>query len=331
MVIDWQHHYCPPELVAKRGRKMLPAGSPIYTPTGQVASHVQPALYDLDAHLRFMDAAGIDRAVLPMAGGLTFEETVVVNDGLARVMATHGDRFTCLATCIPSRGEATVREVDRAIRGLGLKGVSIDYETEGHRLDSDALLPFYGRVAALGVPLFVHIAGTRQGFEGLLSTRYNLWTTLGTMAVDQTATVRLILSGILARFPDLKIVLAHMGGGIVALRERFSLYLRLWGERIWTEMGTKPPFHPPYDVNFDTCFGKIHFDMAGYEGGMNAVRCALLSVSPEWLLFGTDYPFNFTEVPHKVREYAEEIRALGLTMEATQAMLGENAARLLGI
>lgn len=331
MVIDWQHHYFPPALLAKRGKKILPAGTPVYTNKGQVANHAQPDLYDLDAHIRFMDQAGIDKAVLSMAGGVTFEESKVINDAFADVVKAHTDRFICLGSVLPGRGEETLTELNRAIEELGLKGVCIDYQTDGHNLDSEALLPFYRRAAALKVPVFIHIAGTREGFEGLLSTSYNLWTTLGTMVVDQSATVRMILSGILEQVPDLELVIAHLGGGIVSFRERFTLYLRNWGEKIWTELGGKPPFGPPYDVNFDRSFGKIHFDMAGYEGGMNAVKCALLSLSPERLLFGTDYPFNFTNSPERVRSYVDDIKALGLPAHATEAMLWKNAARLLGI
>jgi aminocarboxymuconate-semialdehyde decarboxylase len=331
MVIDWQHHYCPPEILTMRGKEMLPAGTAIYNDKGQVASHFMPGLYDIDAQLRFMDAAGIDMAVISMAGGVTFDESRVINDAFAKVMKDYPDRFVCLASCLPSRGEKSIAELDRAVLGLGLKGVSIDYQTDGHDLDSDALLPFYGRIAALKVPLFVHIAGTRQGFEGLMSTKYNLWTTLGTMVVDQSATVRMILSGVLSTFPDLRLVIAHLGGGIAAIRERFSLYLRIWGEKIWTEIGSKPPFEPPYERSFEKQLNKIYFDMAGYEGGMNAVKCALLSVSPDKLIFGTDYPYNFIDNPAGVKEYAENVKTLGLSPDAVEGMLGKNAARLLGM
>lgn len=52
--------------------------------------------------------------------------------------------------------------------------------------------------------------------------------------------------------------------------------------------------------------------MAGYEGGMNAVKCALVAIDPRRLLFGTDYPFNFTDGPSAVKEYIQNIRNLDL-------------------
>ncbi len=329
MVIDWQHHYCPPELLRLRGRKPLPAGTPIRNAQGQVLSHSVPELFDIEAHLRFMDAAGIDKAVISMAGSITHEETGVINDAYAALVKKWPDRFVALASCVPCKAEQSVRELERAIGGLGLSGVCIDYSVDGHALDSKALWPFYDCASQLGVPVFVHIAGTRPGFEGLQSSDFNLWTTLGTMVVDQTATVRVILSGVMTDFPDLQLVIAHMGGGIAANKDRFTKYLKLWGERIWTELGGTPPAKEPLDEYFEACFARMYFDLAGYEGGMNALRCALVSIAPSRLLFGTDYPFNFTDIPGEVRQYVANIRAIGLSQEATEGVLAGNAARLL--
>ena len=330
MVIDWQHHYCPPEILTKRRRKKLERNTPLYNDRGQVTAHFKPELYEIDEHLKFMDAAGIDKAVLSMAGSLTFDECQIINDAFAEIMKKYPDRFIGLASFVPGKGDETLRELDRAIRGQGLKGVSIDYQIEGQTLDSRALWSFYERVCQLNVPLFVHIAGTRRGFEGLMSNDFNLWTTLGTMVVDQSAAVRFILSGILTQFPDLRVVIAHLGGGIAAIKERFTKYLKMWGKGIWTELGGTPPFPEPFDKQFEDCFKRLYFDMAGYEGGMDAVACALVGIDPRKMLFGTDYPFNFTDVPSEVKGYIQNIRKLDLPREAIEGMLGANAARLLG-
>jgi predicted TIM-barrel fold metal-dependent hydrolase len=331
MIIDWQHHYCPPEILTRRGKKKMEPDTPIYNDQGQVASHFKPELYEIDTHLKFMDAAGIDKAVLSMAGNITFEESKIINDAFAKIMEAHPDRFIGLASSFPGKGDASLGELNRAIKELGLKGVSIDYQIEGQTLDSKTLWPYYERVSELKVPLFVHIAGTRQGFEGLMSKDFNLWTTLGTMVVDQSATVRIILSGILAQFPDLQIVVAHLGGGIAAIKERFTRYLKVWGKGIWTELGGTPPFPEPLDKQFEDHFNRLYFDMAGYEGGMNAVKCALVAIDPRKLLFGTDYPFNFTDISSGVKEYIRNIRSLDLPQEVVEGMLGGNAAGLLGI
>ena len=331
MIVDWQHHYCPPEILRSRGGKRLEPGSPIYNEKGQVMAHFQPDLYDIDRHLHFMDAAGIDVAVLSMPGCRNVNESRMVNDAFGHLMKAHPDRFVCLAACLPTRGEEALEELERAVKKIGLRGVSIDFQTDGHHLDSEILWPFYDTIEKCQVPIFVHIAGTREGFEGLFSDKYNLWTTLGTMVIDQSAAVRIIFGGVLVRFPGLAFVISHLGGGVSAIRERFIRYLDSWGGGIWTELGGTPPFGEPFGRNFDEYFNRLYFDMAGYEGGMNAVKCALTTLSPQRLLFGTDYPFNFTDDASGVRKYIEDIERLDLPEKSIQGMLGKNAARLLGL
>jgi predicted TIM-barrel fold metal-dependent hydrolase len=65
--------------------------------------------------------------------------------------------------------------------------------------------------------------------------------------------------------------------------------------------------------------------------GMAAVKCALTNISPKRLMFGTDWPFNYDRNPSGARQYIEEIRKLDLPEDDIEAMLGGNAARLLGI
>ena len=113
--------------------------------------------------------------------------------------------------------------------------------------------------------------------------------------------------------------------------ERIELYVNTYQDRFWTEQGGSPPFNRPYKENFRKYFSSIYFDLAGFEGGMNAVECALTTISPQRLLFGTDYPYNFTNDPQGVRNYIESIRNLDLSTLATERILGGNAAELLGI
>lgn len=330
MIIDWQHHFTPQEIVNKRrGPKRVPS-QPVYDDKGRVVTHYRPEMYDIDKHLEWMDAAGIDIAVLSSPGCRTLEDCIIIDDALGSIVEKHPNRFVGLARCIPTLGEESLKELDRAINVLGLRGVCIDAQIEGHELDSGVLWPFYEMVSRLDIPIFVHIAGTRDGYEAF-DTKYNLVVTLGTMVLDLSATVRIILGGVLAKFPDLKFVISHMGGGISAIKERFVRYVNIWGRRFWTDLGDVPPFGEPFGENFNKCFNKLYFDMAGYEGGMNAVKCALTTIKPARLLFATDYPLNFTGDASGVAEYIKNIKRLNLARGAVEAILGGTAAKLLRI
>jgi predicted TIM-barrel fold metal-dependent hydrolase len=142
-----------------------------------------------------------------------------------------------------------------------------------------------------------------------------------------TATSRLVLSGVLEEFPNLKFVMSHFGGGIAAIWERIERYVGYWGAKFWGWDNEKPPISKPVHEYFK----KIYFDMAGFEGGMNAVKCALTTISPERLVFGTDYPANFADDAKGIRNYIENIRKLDLDEESKEAMLGNNAKELLGL
>ena len=139
--------------------------------------------------------------------------------------------------------------------------------------------------------------------------------------IATVATTRLIAGGIFDRFPSLKIVMAHFGGGIAAVKDR----LVGKGYRFGT---LKRPFADYYDM--------IYFDMAGFEGGLVALHCALQGIRPERLVFASDYPQDFTGVNtdtgkgmQELRGYIDAIKGLDLKDQTIEAILGGTAAGLL--
>jgi predicted TIM-barrel fold metal-dependent hydrolase len=134
------------------------------------------------------------------------------------------------------------------------------------------------------------------------------------------ATTRMILSGVLDDFPDLKFVISHKGGGIAALKERIEYWFATPGAS-----GTR------HRKSFDENLKKIHFNLAGHHGGMNSVRCALTSIQPDRLVFGTDYPQEFSDDPMKIKTYIENIKKLEIDEESKGLMLGGNASALLSL
>lgn len=324
MIIDWQHHCSPEEVFRKRGGKAGQA----FIKDRKVGMHLYEEVYQIDRHLEFMDSAGIDLAVLSATLD-SMEDCRLTVDFYVDIMKEYPKRFICLTPCIPTRGEEALHELERAI-DLGLKGIVISPQNDGLPLDSPKLWPFYEMVSRWQVPVFVHITNIPVGYDAL-DAPYNLNVTM-TREFDIAAnTARLVLGGVLAEFPNLKIVMSHLGGGISSILERIERYVDVWGDKLWTELGGTPPFGRPYKENFKKYFSKIYFDLAGFEGGMNAVKCALTAISPQRMLFATDYPYNFTKAPEDVRRYIENIRKLDLSPALVDGILGGNAAELLGL
>src|SRR3990172_1893940 len=127
MIIDWQHHYYPEELVKKH--RAEPGGSS----AGWIDSY-----YQIDEHLSHMDVAGIDIAVLS-CWNPPVDECQFINDRLAQLQREYPNRFVGLAHVAPFNTQEALAELDRAITGLGLKGVATVGQPQGKPLDSPQL------------------------------------------------------------------------------------------------------------------------------------------------------------------------------------------------
>jgi len=320
MVIDFQHHYIPVELAKKRGLYSETSNT-MLTEGGLPATTMHRRLYDLELQLEDMDEAGVDISVLSCLLGWSapLEECRMINENLAAVQEKYPRRFVGLAQAPLLEGPAALAELRRAISDLGLRGVTITSQVNGLSIDAPNLYGFYELVCQLDVPVFVHPALVPTGYEHLKD--YDLPRVLGREVDLTVATTRLIAGGIFDRYPGLKIVMAHFGGGIAAVKE----LLVGKGYRFGT---LKRPFGDYYDL--------VYFDMAGFEGGTVALSCALQGIRPERLVFASDYPQDFTGVNtdtgkgmKELRDYIRVVRSLPLDEKQKEAMLGGTAARLL--
>jgi predicted TIM-barrel fold metal-dependent hydrolase len=322
MVIDFQHHYIPVQLAKKRGL-YSETGMTMLEEGGLRATTMHQRLYDLDLQLDDMAQAGVDLSVLSCLLGWSapLDECRFINDDLAQIQKKYPRRFVGLAQAPILEGKTALDELRRAIGDLGLHGVTITSQVGGFSLDSPKLYDFYETVCALKVPVFVHPALVPTGYKHLED--YDLPRVLGREVDLTVASTRLIAGGIFDRFPAINIVMAHFGGGIAAVKDR----LVGKGYRFGTLKKT-----------FDEYFDMVYFDMAGFEGGVAALNCALQGIRPERLVFASDYPQDFTGVNtdtgkgmKELKNYIETIRNLPLDPKPKEKILGDTAAALLGL
>jgi aminocarboxymuconate-semialdehyde decarboxylase len=315
MVIDFEHHYIPAELGRRLG--MDPTRKEAVR-TRDASVHAQ--LFDMKAQLRDMDRAGIDIAVQSCILGwdTTLDNCQLLNDCTARLQKDYPARFVGLAHAPVLDGDAGLRELDRAVSQLGLKGVTISSQVNGLSLDAKEFAPFYDLMNRLRVPIFVHPALSPKGYS--LMQDYMLPVILTREFDLGVAVTRLIAGGVVERYPDLQFVFAHFGGGLAGYKERIS----------------RSSYRFKLPKSFDDYFERLYFDMAGFEGSPIALRCALEGIKPERLIFATDYPQNFNNSDPRegksvdgIKEYIEAIRCLPLDEDLKVGMLGATAARLL--
>jgi len=318
MIVDFEHHYIPVELARRMGINTETKAT--LEKNGVAKASVQ--LFNLDAQIEDMDRAGIDVAVLSCILGwdTTLENCRSINDSTGEVQRRHASRFVGLAHIPPMEGKPALQELERAVGELGLKGVTISSQMNGLSLDAEQFRPFYDMVAKLRVPIFVHPALAPKGYD--LLKDYELSVIL-TREFDLGVSVtRLIAGGVLERYPELEFVFAHFGDGLAGYKERIA----------------RSSYRFKLPKAFAEYFDLLYFDMAGFEGSLIALRCALEGIRPERMVFATDYPQNFNNDDPKIgknvdgiREYIETIQALPLDAQVKNDMLGGTAARLLKI
>lgn len=246
------------------------------------------ALVDLGAgRIAAMDEARIDKQILSIwsPGVQVFgasqgaELARLANDRLAAAIGAHPDRFAGLATVAPQDPDAAVEEIERAVAGLGLNGVLINSHTNDEFLDQPKYWPILEAAEAFDAPIYLHPRIPPAQLYGALSD-YTLYGALWGFGIEaSTHAVRLLMSGVFERFPELKIVLGHMGEGVP-----------FWLSRLDAISSTRPGI--PATVRRPSEYFMDNFVIVTSAMFWDPVLTFCHSVlGPERILFGIDYPF----------------------------------------
>lgn len=304
MIVDFQHHYTPRALFKEDpGDKVILR----YDENGAPSYSFHALLHDLDEHVRMMDEAGIDVAVLSCAQGMCADLDVsrFINNEMKEAEKRYPGRFVGTAHAHPLGGKDAFREMARCAHDLGYPGIVITSEIAGIWLDDPALDPFWAEAERLGLFVFVHPAlnlSYSKQFDA-----YDMARSIGREFSLVMATVRLINGGVLDRFPRLKVQMAHLSGGIASLLGRVRSYQdkEFWGTRGNPRHGALPR----NDIDHYLA-ERLVFDTAGFCGAISSVRSSLVELPSARIVFGTDYP---QEIRSRavVRDFVADLRALG--------------------
>jgi predicted TIM-barrel fold metal-dependent hydrolase len=326
MIIDMEHHGSTldnPMLARGKSRSGLYCER-YWGDDGRMKVRTYESSARTEERLEFMDAAGIDLAVLSSNPLKTLAEARAWNDHCARMISDHSHRFAAFASIPPLGGPEALKELNRAILELKLQGVHICTRNQDLHLDSREMWPFYARVEELGVPLDVHVTLEPQGYDAV-NASYALYYIIAREVDMLVETFRICLGGVLEDFPGLQVIINHFGSGISAILERMDAYLDYEGPGCPAIYPGKPLITRPWREYFN----QLYFNIAGREMGIDALRCALTNISPRRLMFGTDWPFNYDHDAGKARKYIQAIKNLALPAEDIDSILGSNARRLL--
>lgn len=200
----------------------LPLVRRLYDP-GPSGSRILDQLLDLEGErLADMDEHGVDVELLSLtAPGVQMfdadtacELAALANDRLAEVVGRHPGRFAGLASFAPHAPRRAAKEMERARTELGLHGFVVNSHTNDEYLDDAKYWPVLEAAEALDGCIYLHPRGPAAGLAGSLGD-YGLHAALWGYGVETgTHAVRLIVSGVFDRFPNLTICLGHMGEAI---------------------------------------------------------------------------------------------------------------------
>lgn len=229
------------------------------------------------------------------------------------------DSIYCFASTVPHGGDRFLREFERAVKEDGLKGAWILSSQPGHYPDDDDAMPFFQLATELDVPVVIHPPSVGFGEERM--NVYRLASSVGRPMDAALAIARLIVRGIFERFPTLKLVGTHLGGGICEMIGRMDYAYRLQDDAYF--LGSYEPMlikHPPSHY-----LKMMYLESTSYHPP--AARCAMDTVGVDHFVFGTDSPPLW---PLK-REGVDLIKKLSLSPEDEQKVYCSNARRLLKI
>ena len=311
VVIALEEHYYDRELVAT-----------FDGPEGR-APETRRRLDDLgDLRIKEMDEAGIDVQVISHGAPSTQRldaETAVrlarnVNDRLAQAIAEYPDRFAAFAALPTPDPKAAADELERTVTQLGFKGAMVHGLTNGVFFDDKRFWPIFERAQALDVPLYVHPAVPHSAvveayYQDYLADFPTLRTAAWGFTVE-TATqgIRLVLSGVFDAYPDVKIILGHMGEGLPFLLWRIDHALSRPGNR---------------SVSFREQFSQHFYITTSGNFSTPALLCSMMELGVDRILFSVDWPF----VPNiPATKWMNELQ---LSAEDKIKILSGNAKRLL--
>ena len=266
-----------------------------------------------EAVLEDMQARGIDMAVITASTVLQgtswadpqtdLELCRRCNATAAEWQAKYPKRFIA-STVLPLQDpNLSVRELDRDVKVINA-GSSYD----GVYLGDPVYHPFWEAVNDIGAAVWIHPEGVRDPWF----QRYALWNSAGQSIEEAKVMASLVYEGVMHRYPELKVVMAHGGGYFPHYMGRMDRNHANRPDTVKNTGGKKP----------SEFLRSFHYDSCVYDPAV--LRVLVERIGADRIVMGSDYPVG-------EKDPVGWIKSLGLTPHQEQQICGGNAARLLGL
>jgi aminocarboxymuconate-semialdehyde decarboxylase len=316
MTFDVHAHVIVPEIIgdeAWQPRVRHDSGSQLVELGGKQIRAAVQEFVDIDGILAAQDDAGVDRVLLSPWVPLLYydadpEESLrrarIQNDALAQLV---GDRVAALGALPLQDPELAARELPELMRSL--RGVEVAASVRGVFLGDDRFEPFWEAAEEAGALVFVH--PTTRGFDSPAFQEYYLWNTVGNPLETAVTAAHMVMAGVMERHPELRVLLAHGGGVLLAVRGRLR-HAHSFQPQARSRLRESP----------EESMRRFYFDTLTHDESL--LRALIDFAGPDHVLLGSDYPFDMGDARH-----VDTVRALGLPPDAEAAILAGNAERML--
>lgn len=272
----------------------------------------------LEAHLRHMDRSQVDLQILSVSGQLPYfaKERYAVdaarfgNDIYASIVREHPKRFAAFACTPLPHVQAAIDETRRALDELGMVGVTAGTFVLGKSIADPSFDAFFAELNRRKAVLFIHPIGGGLGSQIIESTKL-VWP-VGAPLEDTLCLLQFMQADFPSRFPDIKIILPHLGG--------FAPFLAARLDQL------QDHFLPPSAAAPSVQAKYFWYDTV--NGNPSSLRCADEMLGADHLLMGTDYPFWRDDAFKLCVDYVGES---GMAGSEVAGILGGNGQRLLDL
>ncbi len=320
--ITLEEHFASPGFLEGPGKELKEQASKF----GASAAQLMGRLGNVgDERIAEMDAAGIDLQVLsltsPGTEQLAAADAVALaretNDFLAAAVQKHPTRFAGFAALPTADPDKAAEELERMVRQHGFKGAVVNGHHRGRYLDDPFFRPIFEHAVELKVPIYLHptkppkavIETSYAGFSPIVT---DLLAGPGWGWHIETAihVIRIILGGTFDRYPELQIVIGHMGEGLPFMLQRLDVM-----PMAMTKL--QRPMSAYLREN-------IHYTFSGFNFTPTFLDL-LLEVGVERILFSADYPYASMAA---ARSFLDR---LPVSAADRERIAHGNAERLLGL
>jgi aminocarboxymuconate-semialdehyde decarboxylase len=300
------------------------------------------SIHDLDTRLRvveqFPDYAQILSLPAPTLERLSkgrpevaAELARIGNDGLADLVARHPTHFPAFIAQVPlSAPDAGVAEAERALNELGAVGVQIYTNVAGKPLDRPEFEPFFAAMNRIGKPVWIHPerGADHPDYRDEKKSLYEIWWTFGWPYETSVAMSRLVFSKTLDKYPDLKIIVHHLGAMVPYHEGRVGPGWDQLGKRTSDEdyfallksLRKRPLDYFKQDFNADSAV----------FGSRAATVCGLDFFGADKVVFASDCPFDPEGGTQYIRETIKIIDGLDISEADRDKIYFRNIEKLTG-